>query len=269
MNEKTKDIKSSTEENFSVKPVRLYPSTVGTYANLQVGDIIKVMVVDHDREKKVVYCENKLGCFFIKDENFFYYDAEKTNKVINCYMYKHIVARVVSIKPKGFIELDNKHLLLETIDELSHKIGTIVPATIENIVGYGLFVDIGNGIRSLCYINNVSKSRYKDLKEVFQNGDEISVKIMDFNPYSKEFIVSRKDAYERQRFEKYDKIIVTVTDETINKDGYYVEVNPATTGIMDKYPETPELKNGDCCYVSVKKDTPYGLRVRLIYKILY
>ena len=63
-------------------------------------------------------------------------------------------------------------------------------------------------------------------------------------------------------------MIVTVTDETINRDGYYVEINPATAGIMDKYPEMPELKNGDYCYVSVKKDTPYGLRVRFIYNLI-
>ena len=59
-----------------------------------------------------------------------------------------------------------------------------------------------------------------------------------------------------------------VSDETERKDGYYVEIDPATPGIMDKYPEMPDLKMGDYCYASVNKDTPRGLRVRFIYNIV-
>ena len=266
MNEMTMDIKNPAE-NFSVKPVRMYPRAEGTYEDLKVGDIIKVLVVYHDKKENVVFCENKLGSYFIKDENFCH-DKENLLKTINCYMHQYIVARVVSIRSKGLIELDRKHLLIDTIETLKDQIGTVVPATIENIVQYGLFVDIGNGIRSLCYISNISKCRYQKLYKIFTNGEQVMVKIMDFDPYTKNFMVSRKDAYKRRTFNKYDEIVVMISDETEKRDGYYVEIDPATSGIMDKYPEMPDLQMGDYCYVSVSKDTPRGARVKFIYKVV-
>lgn len=266
MNEMAMDIKNHAE-NFSVKPVRMYTKSKDTYEELKVGDIVKVMLVCHDKVNNVVFCENKLGNYFIKDENF-NDDEENLIKAINCYMYQDIVARVVSIPSEGLIELDRKHLLLDTIETLKNKIGTVITATIENIVCYGIFVDIGNGVRSLCHIRNISKCRYKNIRNILKNGEKVLVKIMDFDPYSKRFIVSRKDAYERRTFNKFDKTVVMVADEIDRKDGYYVEIDPATSGIMDKYPEMPDLKMGDYCYASVKKDTISGLRVKFIYNFI-
>lgn len=60
------------------------------------------------------------------------------------------------------------------------KIGKIYKGTISKIVDYGLFVDLGitNG---LAHKSELIWNKKQDLKEIFNVGDEIEVKIKDFN----------------------------------------------------------------------------------------
>ena len=62
------------------------------------------------------------------------------------------------------------------INEL--KVGTVVEGTVENIMPYGAFVDIGDGISGLVHISQLSQKRVKSPEEVVKEGDAVTVKII-------------------------------------------------------------------------------------------
>ena len=73
-------------------------------------------------------------------------------------------------KEKERKERENK------INEL--KVGTVVEGTVENIMPYGAFVDIGDGISGLVHISQLSQKRVKSPEEVVKEGDAVTVKII-------------------------------------------------------------------------------------------
>ena len=64
---------------------------------------------------------------------------------------------------------------LETLEE-----GMVVKGIIKNITEYGAFVDLG-GIDGLLHITDMSWGRVNHPSEVFQVGDEVTVKVLKYN----------------------------------------------------------------------------------------
>ena len=62
------------------------------------------------------------------------------------------------------------------INEL--KVGTVVEGTVENIMPYGAFVDIGDGISGLVHISQLSQKRVKSPEDVVKEGEQVTVKII-------------------------------------------------------------------------------------------
>jgi small subunit ribosomal protein S1 len=65
--------------------------------------------------------------------------------------------------------------LLETLQE-----GAIVHGVVKNITEYGAFVDLG-GIDGLLHITDMSWGRVNHPSELFQVGDEVTVKVLKFD----------------------------------------------------------------------------------------
>ncbi|XPV76048.1 MAG: 30S ribosomal protein S1 [Desulfovibrio sp.] len=65
--------------------------------------------------------------------------------------------------------------LLETIEE-----GQIVTGKVKNITEYGVFIDLG-GLDGLLHITDMSWKRIKHPKEMVQLGDELELKILNFD----------------------------------------------------------------------------------------
>ena len=69
-----------------------------------------------------------------------------------------------------------KKVTLETLRE-----GAIMPGQVKNITEYGAFVDLG-GIDGLLHITDMSWGRVNHPEEVIAIGDNITVKVLKFNP---------------------------------------------------------------------------------------
>jgi small subunit ribosomal protein S1 len=69
-----------------------------------------------------------------------------------------------------------KVALLENLNQ-----GDIVKGVVRNITDFGVFVDIGGGITGLLHITDLSWGRVNHPSEVVSIGDEIDVKILDFD----------------------------------------------------------------------------------------
>lgn len=103
---------------------------------------------------------------------------------LNTWLQKDVEAKIITV------ELENQRLVLSAkavarekermerkkkIDDL--KVGTVVEGTVENLMPYGAFVDIGDGISGLIHISQLSQKRVKSPEEVVKEGQKVTVKI--------------------------------------------------------------------------------------------
>ncbi len=71
-------------------------------------------------------------------------------------------------------------------EERSHKISmlapnTIVEGTVESLMPYGAFINIGNGLSGLAHISQISAKRIKKPAEVLKVGQKVKAKILNTN----------------------------------------------------------------------------------------
>ena len=98
---------------------------------------------------------------------------------------KDVEAKIITVEPEEqrlvlsakAVEKEKERKERENkINEL--KVGTVVEGTVENIMPYGAFVDIGDGISGLVHISQLSQKRVKSPEEVVKEGDAVTVKII-------------------------------------------------------------------------------------------
>lgn len=61
------------------------------------------------------------------------------------------------------------------------EIGRVYEGKIKSVVPFGVFVEILPGKEGLCHISEVDNTRIEDIFDVYKEGDNISVKVLDIN----------------------------------------------------------------------------------------
>ncbi|MCI1318607.1 MAG: 30S ribosomal protein S1 [Atopobiaceae bacterium] len=77
-----------------------------------------------------------------------------------------------------------------------YPIGAIVEGTVTNLVTYGAFVDLGEGIEGLVHISEMAKQHVDDPSQVCQVGEKVQVKVMDIDVDRRRISLSMKSAAE-------------------------------------------------------------------------
>ncbi len=252
-----------------IRPERLYSMTeLENKDDLRIGDVIAVILDYYDSESNrlsVTISPQLHG--FIQFDNFFYPPLSLTDnaeyhnlpKEVNSTFSKKITAQIVAFHEDGSIELDRRIVMQSAYEKLVNSIGSIVEATVENIHNSGIFVDIGNGVRSLIREKECSSAKYSPFSDFFRIGQIIpKVKILSFDSQTNRFNLSIKRAYERQVLKPYTSERVKVLG-TI-PGGRFVEIDPGNVGIMDVDENTPMLEQGSYVWVCIRKITPKGFR---------
>ena len=104
-------------------------------------------------------------------------------------------------KKRGNIVLSRRVLLEKERDEMKATTlanleeGKIVKGIIKNITEYGAFVDLG-GIDGLLHITDMSWGRVNHPSELFQVGDEVTVKVLKYNPETERVSLGLKQCQE-------------------------------------------------------------------------
>lgn len=144
-------------------------------------------------------------------------------------------------KKRGNIVLSRRVLLEKERDELKARTlqnleeGMVVTGVIKNITEYGAFVDLG-GIDGLLHITDMSWGRVNHPSEVFNVGDEVTVKVLKYNPETERVSLGLKQTVDdpwTTAAEKYPvgaKIggkVVSITDY-----GAFVELTPGIEGLI-------------------------------------
>ncbi|HEY8432665.1 MAG TPA: 30S ribosomal protein S1 [Sandaracinaceae bacterium] len=144
-------------------------------------------------------------------------------------------------KKRGNIVLSRRVLLEKERDELKARTlqnleeGMVVTGVIKNITEYGAFVDLG-GIDGLLHITDMSWGRVNHPSEVFNVGDEVTVKVLKYNPDTERVSLGLKQTVEdpwntaAERYPVGAKVggkVVSITDY-----GAFVELEPGIEGLI-------------------------------------
>ncbi|MCB9636702.1 MAG: 30S ribosomal protein S1, partial [Sandaracinus sp.] len=144
-------------------------------------------------------------------------------------------------KKRGNIVLSRRVLLEKERDRLKAKTlenlqeGQIVTGTIKNITEYGAFVDLG-GIDGLLHITDMSWGRVNHPSEMFGVGDEVTVKVLKYNPETERVSLGLKQMQEdpwnnaAETFKPGLKVkgkVVSITDY-----GAFVELEQGVEGLI-------------------------------------
>lgn len=106
----------------------------------------------------------------------------------NPWLGKEVEVRVITVdKSKKKLVLSAKAVARERAEEeQNHRIamlvpGTVVEGTVESLMPYGAFVNIGNGLSGLVHISQICLKRIKSPKEVLEVGQSVRAKILNTN----------------------------------------------------------------------------------------
>jgi small subunit ribosomal protein S1 len=104
-------------------------------------------------------------------------------------------------KKRGNIVLSRRVLLEKERDQMKQKTlerleeGMVLRGTIKNLTEYGAFVDLG-GIDGLLHITDMSWGRVNHPSEVFNVGDEVTVKVLKYNAETERVSLGLKQTQE-------------------------------------------------------------------------
>jgi len=144
-------------------------------------------------------------------------------------------------KKRGNIVLSRRVLLEKERDRLKTKTlenlqeNQIVTGTIKNITEYGAFVDLG-GIDGLLHITDMSWGRVSHPSEMFEVGDEVTVKVLKYNAESERVSLGLKQTMEdpwnsaTERYKSGVKLkgkVVSLTDY-----GAFIELEEGVEGLI-------------------------------------
>ncbi len=125
---------------------------------------------------------------------------------------------------------ESKKHLLTTLAK-----GDVVTGRVKNIMSYGAFVDIG-GIDGLLHITDMSWGKLKDPKEKVASGQEIKIKVLEYDPATEKISLGLKqlttDPWEglEYRYPIGKKISGKVT--SVTNYGAFVEVEEGVEGLV-------------------------------------
>lgn len=101
---------------------------------------------------------------------------------------KEIEVRVITVDAeKEKLVLSGKAVAREAeAEERSHKIsmiipGTVLEGTVETLMPYGAFINLGNGLSGLVHISQICERRIKKPSEVLKEGQKVKAKVLNTN----------------------------------------------------------------------------------------
>lgn len=151
------------------------------------------------------------------------------------------------------ITLSRKENMLDAFCMIASSIGQCIECCVTSIENYGIYVDAGNGISGLIHHTELTTSWLNHFSEMgIHVGDKITAQVLSVDD---KFHVglNYKDQFENLAFTLNPEDLIEVTVlEAVNEQGYFVYVNPNTSGIVD-VPQKVSCPYGSKVVARVKK----------------
>ncbi len=139
----------------------------------------------------------------------------------------------IVLSRRAILEEEREALKEKTLEKLDE--GAVIDGIVKNITDYGAFVDLG-GIDGLLHITDMSWGRISHPTEMFSVGDEIQVKILDFNPENERVSLGYKqltpDPWEGAEDRYPDGVHVLGKVVSLIDYGAFVELEEGIEGLV-------------------------------------
>lgn len=139
----------------------------------------------------------------------------------------------IVLSRRVLLEKEREKHRKETLKKLEE--GAVLPGVVKNITDYGAFIDLG-GIDGLLHVTDMSWGRVNHPTEVFDIGDEVTVKVLSFDPERERVSLGLKQLQPDPWTTVEDKYpigsriqgkVVSITDY-----GAFVELEPGIEGLV-------------------------------------
>ena len=124
------------------------------------------------------------------------------------------------------ISLSIKRLKDNPWDALSKRVktGDVIKAPISRISQFGAFMDLDDGIQGLIHLSEISHGVVKDIREFVKVGEEVTAKIINFEPQRKRIGLSLKALQEAPAAPAKKETVVKKTEKASEEDKIDAEV---------------------------------------------
>ncbi|NLM97489.1 MAG: 30S ribosomal protein S1, partial [Halanaerobiaceae bacterium] len=139
----------------------------------------------------------------------------------------------VVLSAKEVLEEEKAELKKKTLEKLEE--GQVIKGVITKLVDFGAFVDLG-GIEGLLHISEMSWGRIDHPTDIFEEGQEIEVKVLGFNKEEERISLGYKqllpDPWQQFLDKHYVGEIVTGTVTKLVDFGAFVEIEKGVEGLI-------------------------------------
>jgi len=141
--------------------------------------------------------------------------------------------RNIIVSRRDLLKADADKQRIKAWDKLTE--GTVVKGTVSSVKPYGAFIDLG-GIQGLLHVSEMSFDKVNDPAELFKEGDEVEVEIMELDQTAERIRLGRK----RFLTDPWDAAAEALAPGTeiigkvsrIKPFGAFIEVMPGIDGLL-------------------------------------
>ena len=200
------------------------------------------------------------------------------------YKGKELQAKIIDLdKTKNRIILSSKEIEKKELEAKREELwanlekDTLVKGTVARLTDFGAFIDLG-GLDGLAHISDLSWARIKHPSEVVKEGQEIEVKVLDFDKERNRISLGYKQTLPRpwDIFMENNKVGDIVEGEVVNvlDFGGFIRLDEEVDGLVhvsqisDAHVEKPsdELKKGDRVEVKIMEIDDENKKISLSIK---
>lgn len=202
------------------------------------GRLIAFTVSHWDSEKKALVVKFEDGITGYLPEEEVCMENPKFNSYLSLSIQAnsligHTACALITNIQGDTVLLSRKKLQQEALTAL--KVGSIYNVQIKSITAIGLFVDIGVGIVGFIHNSQISKTKFNDISDLetdlnLYRGKVIRAKLTSADEYIK---LSFRQAFNFPVLLKGDTVFATVRNRLYDDSGYFVEITPNDTAIVD------------------------------------
>lgn len=115
------------------------------------------------------------------------------------------------------------------------KIGDVVQGIVKRLVSFGAFVEVAPGVEGLVHISQIANRHIGTPDEVLKEGEEVSVKILDFNPEEERMSLSIREVQDDKQKQETKKEVAAYQAEENNTSGMGVTIGDRMGDLLKKF----------------------------------
>jgi len=197
--------------------------------------IITAKVKNLKKEGIVIEFDNSLTGFIPKEE----VSYKKVNHFKSFKKGDEVEIKLIDADKMLFSIKQTKKDPWEEVKENNITNGDVLNVTVTNIMEYGAFVDIGNGVEGFLHISEISWNSNEKIENLLNVGDELDVEVIDIDFDNRKLRVSAKSLLPKpaEEFAKTHKEGEIVEGKVVNLTdiGGFIQVDDVVCFLPNRF----------------------------------